>query len=127
MADIALTKEQLAIIRHEGSAFISACPGAGKTRCIVDRARAMLSKTGTCRGLSFLSFTNAAVSELQERLARDRLLSSTVFPHFVGTFDSFIWHYMVEPFALLELLNQEKQINTLCLTGWKLKSKEEFL
>ncbi|BCD97709.1 ATP-dependent helicase [Marinagarivorans cellulosilyticus] len=100
MAELSLTDEQLAIVRHEGSAFISACPGAGKTRCIVERARAVLSKPSACLGLSFLSFTNAAISELQERLTEDRLLSSNVFPHFVGTFDSFIWHYMVEPFGL---------------------------
>jgi DNA helicase-2/ATP-dependent DNA helicase PcrA len=100
MAEFSLTDEQLAIVRHEGSAFISACPGAGKTRCIVERARTVLSKPSACLGLSFLSFTNAAISELQERLTEDRLLSSNVFPHFVGTFDSFIWHYMVEPFGL---------------------------
>ncbi len=100
MAGIALTTEQLAIVGHEGSAFISACPGAGKTRCIVERARAVLSETETYRGLAFLSFTNAAVSELQERLARECLLPTSIFPHFVGTFDSFIWHYLVEPFGL---------------------------
>jgi len=100
MAGFTLTSEQIAIVEHEGSAFISACPGAGKTRCIVERARAELSKSESCRGLAFLSFTNAAVSELQERLAQNRLLPVSVFPHFVGTFDSFIWHYLVEPFGL---------------------------
>jgi len=100
MTGFALTTEQLAIVDHEGSAFISACPGAGKTRCIVERSRVLLSKSGAGRGLAFLSFTNAAISELQERLAKDCLLSALVFPHFVGTFDSFIWHYLVEPFGL---------------------------
>jgi len=100
MARFSLTTEQVAIVEHEGSAFISACPGAGKTRCIVERAKAVLSKSETHHGLAFLSFTNAAISELQERLAKDRLLPTPVFPHFVGTFDSFIWHYLVEPFGL---------------------------
>ncbi|MEJ1343220.1 MAG: ATP-dependent helicase [Candidatus Sedimenticola sp. (ex Thyasira tokunagai)] len=100
MAGFTPTSEQDAIVEHEGSAFISACPGAGKTRCIVERTRAVLSKPQTSRGLAFLSFTNAAVSELQERLEEDRLLPVPVFPHFVGTFDSFIWHYLVEPFGL---------------------------
>lgn len=100
MAGFELTTEQLAIVDHEGSAFISACPGAGKTCCILERARAVLFKSGCCRGLSFLSFTNAAISELQERLAKDNFLPASVFPHFVGTFDSFIWHYLVEPFGL---------------------------
>ncbi len=100
MAEFILTPEQIAIVKHNGSAFITACPGAGKTRCIVERARAVLPKSQTCRGLAFLSFTNAAVSELQERLSKDRLLPFTAFPHFVGTFDSFIWHFLVEPFGL---------------------------
>jgi ATP-dependent DNA helicase UvrD/PcrA len=100
MAVFTPTPEQIAIIEQQGSAFISACPGAGKTRCIVERAQTMLSKTKSHKGLAFLSFTNAAVSELQERMAKDRLLPTPVFPHFIGTFDSFIWHYLVAPFGL---------------------------
>lgn len=94
------TKEQTNLIEQEGSAYISACPGAGKTRCIIERARLLSSKPMVRCGLAFLSFTNAAVSELQERLARERFLPVPVFPHFVGTFDSFIWHFLVEPFGL---------------------------
>ncbi|MEW8049691.1 MAG: ATP-dependent helicase [Candidatus Thiodiazotropha endolucinida] len=100
MAGFTLTLEQVAIVEHESSAFISACPGAGKTRCIVERARAKLSNAESYRGLAFLSFTNAAISELQDRLVQNHLLPVPVFPHFVGTFDSFIWHYLVEPFGL---------------------------
>lgn len=94
------TEEQLAVIGHEGSAFVSACPGAGKTRCIVERARTLLSNPHTLHGIAFVSFTNAAVSELQERLAKERVLPIPVFPHFIGTFDSFIWHYLVKPFGV---------------------------
>jgi len=101
MTNSSLTAEQVAIVEHEGSAFISACPGAGKTRCIVERAKTLLCKSEiNYYGLVFLSFTNAAVSELQERLSKDRILSNPVFPHFIGTFDSFIWLYIVKPFGL---------------------------
>jgi DNA helicase-2/ATP-dependent DNA helicase PcrA len=100
MGGFTLTPEQVSIVEHEGSAFISACPGAGKTHCIVERARSVLSRMQGYRGLAFLSFTNTAVSELQERIAIDRLLSAPHFPHFVGTFDSFIWNYLVQPFGL---------------------------
>ncbi len=101
MTSFTPTSEQIAIIENEGSLFIAACPGAGKTRCIVERARAVLSKKNQAHnGFAFLSFTNAAISELQERLAKEYLLPAPVFPHFVGTFDSFIWHYIVEPFGL---------------------------
>jgi DNA helicase-2/ATP-dependent DNA helicase PcrA len=94
------TEQQNTIIRHDGTAFIAACPGAGKTRCIVERARKLLSQNRNLSGIAFLSFTNAAISELDERLRFDGLLSTPTFPHFVGTFDSFIWHYLVEPFGI---------------------------
>lgn len=94
------TDQQTAIIEHEGSAFVSACPGAGKTRCIVERARKVLANPRSRQSLAFLSFTNAAISELQDRLTNERLLPNPPFPHFVGTFDSFIWHFLVEPFGL---------------------------
>jgi len=100
MADQPNTEQQDTIISHDGTAFISACPGAGKTRCIVERARKLLSQDHNLFGIAFLSFTNAAISELNERLRLSGLLSSPTFPNFVGTFDSFIWHYLVEPFGI---------------------------
>lgn len=100
MTKLTLTPEQEAVVGHDGSAFVSACPGAGKTRCIVERASKALSERNDGRGIAFLSFTNAAISELEERLIADGLLPSPAFPHFVGTFDRFIWHFLVEPFGL---------------------------
>ena len=49
--------------------------------------------------MAFLSFTHAAVDELESRLSRDQILPYPVFPHFIGTFDSFIWHFLVAPFG----------------------------
>lgn len=61
------TNEQKAIILHDGHAFVRACPGAGKTRTMVERARHMLSATTDRRGVAFLSFTNAAVEALLQK------------------------------------------------------------
>jgi DNA helicase-2/ATP-dependent DNA helicase PcrA len=94
------TDEQKTIIEHAGSAFISACPGAGKTCVMVERARLLLKVGMTGQGIAFLSFTNAAVSELEGRLRLESLLPSPVFPHFIGTFDSFIWQYLVAPLGI---------------------------
>lgn len=94
------TKEQLRVIRHAGSAFVSACPGAGKTRVLVERARTLAGGGGSARGVAFLSFTNAAVSELEARLRGECLLGPTVFPNFIGTFDGFIWQFLVAPFGV---------------------------
>ena len=100
MTNFHFTDEQISIIDHDGSAFISACPGAGKTRCIVERARVILSGASKRRSLAFLSFTNAAISELQQRLIGEQVVSSSVFPHFIGTFDSFIWRFIAQPFGV---------------------------
>lgn len=101
MSDVyAATKEQNAIIGHEGHAFVRACPGAGKTRTMVERARHMLSKTADRRGVAFLSFTNAAVEELEARLRSFGVLPSPLFPSFIGTFDRFLWQFFIGPFGI---------------------------
>ncbi len=94
------TDEQTRIIRHDGSAFISACPGSGKTRVLVERARLLLADRLSGRGVAFLSFTIAAVSELEERLRREGLLETPAFPHFIGTFDAFLWQFLIAPFGV---------------------------
>ena len=94
------TEEQKSVIAHSGSAFISACPGTGKTQVLVERARRELKITSTGQGLAFLSFTNAAISELKCRLQSDALLLNPVFPHYVGTFDTFIWQFFIAPLGI---------------------------
>lgn len=97
------TLEQKNVISREGSAFITACPGAGKTRVMVERARCILRTFYDGRGVAFLSFTRAAVSELEDRLRREALLGSPAFPNFIGTFDSFIWQFVVSPFGIPDI------------------------
>lgn len=94
------TEEQRRVIGHAGSAFIAACPGAGKTRVMVERARKLLGGMSTGRGIAFLSFTIAAVSELEDRLRRDGLVEAPAFPHFIGTFDAFLWQFLIAPFGV---------------------------
>lgn len=94
------TLDQKNVICHEGSAFITACPGAGKTCIMVERARHILRSSNDGRGIAFLSFTRAAVSGLENLLRRETLLGSPVFPHFIGTFDSFIWQFIISPFGI---------------------------
>lgn len=94
------TEEQRRVIEHTGSAFIAACPGAGKTRVMVERARKLLGGRPTGRGIAFLSFTIAAVSELEDRLRREGLVETPAFPHFIGTFDAFLWQFLIAPFGV---------------------------
>lgn len=94
------TDEQTTVITFDGSAFVTACPGAGKTRVLIERARHLLDRKGWKRGIAFLSFTEVAVSELDVRLRREGLLPSPAMPHFIGTFDSFLWRVLVVPFGI---------------------------
>lgn len=100
------TEQQQRVIEHVGSAFIAACPGAGKTRVMVERARKLLGGRPTGRGIAFLSFTIAAVSELEDRLRREGLVETPAFPHFIGTFDAFLWQFLVAPFGIDGLRRQ---------------------
>lgn len=94
------TREQAKVIEHEGSAFVAACPGSGKTRVLVERARRLLLSNSSARGIALLSFTTAAVSELESRLRREAVLSATIFPNFIGTFDAFLWQFLIAPFGV---------------------------
>ena len=94
------TPPQQIVIGHDGSAFIRACPGAGKTMVLAERAHRLLRDMPPGRGIAFLSFTQAAIFELDLRLREMAILRSPVFPSFVGTFDSFVWSFLVAPFGL---------------------------
>jgi DNA helicase-2/ATP-dependent DNA helicase PcrA len=94
------TQEQQNVIDHAGTAFITACPGAGKTRTMVERARQLLNHPDNRRGVAFLSFTNAAVDELEARLRSVGVLPAPLFPSFIGTFDRFLWQFLIAPFGI---------------------------
>lgn len=94
------TDQQKTVIIHDRSAFVTACPGAGKTRTMVERARHLADRPDDKRGVAFLSFTNAAVDELQGRLRLFGLLPSPLFPSFIGTFDRFLWQFFIAPFGI---------------------------
>lgn len=85
-------------VRAQAPLFVRACPGAGKTRVLVERHCA--TEPGPRRtGRALLSFTNVAADELRERCTGHRGRSDlTAFPHYIGTFDSFLWRYLVRPF-----------------------------
>src|SRR5215211_3808280 len=94
MSDFEPTLPQLELIETPGSRFMEACPGAGKTQCIVER---FVRRPGVTdrRGVALLSFTNAAIDEARKRcLDVPELLRA---PNFIGTIDSFINRYVVGP------------------------------
>lgn len=94
------TPEQEDVINCDGAAFINACPGAGKTRVMVERSAGIFEDIPSGRGVAFLSFTKAAISELEQGLRQRTALPIPIYPNFIGTFDSFVWQFFVTPFGV---------------------------
>jgi superfamily I DNA/RNA helicase len=90
-------EQQQRVVHGMAPMYVQACPGAGKTRVIVERH---LSRpvTGARRGRALVSFTNVACAEIVQRCADSRRDDLLRFPHFVGTIDTFLWRYLVRPF-----------------------------
>ena len=67
---------------------------------MVERARHLLTSKADRRGVGFLSFTNAAIDELAARLTTFGALPTPLFPSFIGTFDRFLWQFLIAPFGV---------------------------
>ena len=94
------TDEQKGFSKHNGEVFLQACPGAGKTRSIVDRITRSLRGLPSRRGLAVLSFTNSAVDAFTEKCREAGISHTLVHPHFIGTFDGFIRLCFVVPHGI---------------------------
>jgi hypothetical protein len=67
---------------------------------MVERARVVLTDRSDRRSVAFLSFTNNAVDELASRLTAFGALPTPLFPNFIGTFDRFLWQFLIAPFGV---------------------------
>jgi DNA helicase II / ATP-dependent DNA helicase PcrA len=64
-----LTDQQRAAVKNEGNTLLVACPGSGKTRAIVAKLlRCADEVRDTPRRVACITYTNAAVDEIDERL-----------------------------------------------------------
>ncbi|GAV40240.1 ATP-dependent DNA helicase PcrA [Streptomyces acidiscabies] len=73
-----------------------ACPGAGKTRTVVERH---LSRPLEPRqGRAIVSFTKVAGAQIRARCAAAGRPDLVQFPHYIGTFDTFVWRHLVRPY-----------------------------
>jgi superfamily I DNA/RNA helicase len=91
------TPEQEDFAKHASGVFVSACPGSGKTRAILDRLEILIKDLPLRRGICVLSFTQSAVEEFRSRLRNRGLSRILSHPHFVGTFDAFVRQFLVAP------------------------------
>ncbi len=97
-----LSDEQVEYIYHylKQSSFLKACPGSGKTEVIGIKAGYEIHKWDSYfSGLAVVTFTTSAAKELNDRIRKYGAISSESFPHFIGTFDSWIHNYILQPFS----------------------------
>lgn len=88
--------QQAQVVTTDAPRAVIACPGAGKTRTIIDRHCA--SPKGRPTGRAIASFTKVAAAQIRKRahqLGRSDLLEH---PHAITTLDGFFWRFLVRPF-----------------------------
>lgn len=79
--------------------FLNACPGSGKTETIAQRvANEIESWANFPSGIAVLSFTKSAAKEIEHRI-KEKIKGQSTYPHFIGTFDSFILKNIVNPLS----------------------------
>ncbi len=68
---VSLNPEQENAADHfSGPCFVSACPGAGKTRIIVERTLRLIQKGVNPKTILCITFTNKAANEMKERIVK---------------------------------------------------------
>jgi DNA helicase-2/ATP-dependent DNA helicase PcrA len=90
-------RQQDRVVQVQAPVYVQACPGAGKTRVIVERHLTQ-PLAAVRRGRAVLSFTNVACAEIRQRCSERNGPDMLRFPHFVGTIDTFFWRYLLRPF-----------------------------
>lgn len=73
---------------------VRAAPGSGKTWLVAEAIKRELSSWKGPGGVAALSFTNVARVEIENALG-----GIPGHPHFIGTIDSFVYRYIIKPFA----------------------------
>ncbi|MFA0061783.1 UvrD-helicase domain-containing protein [Vibrio cyclitrophicus] len=100
--EVEFTCEQLDYVNSniEEHIFLEACPGSGKTEVVAEKvAKEIDSWKKMPGGFAALSFANSATDELTSRVSKRLPKGREIFPHFLGTFDSFIYKNIVSPLS----------------------------
>lgn len=98
---MSLTAEQRNAVACEDNILLTACPGSGKTRTIAARLAQEIEKLrGSPQAVACITYTNAAVQEIEQRLAA-HLLDGDEQHFVVSTIHSFCLSEVLRPFAWL--------------------------
>ncbi len=91
--------------------YLNACPGSGKTEVLgVKSAYEIKRWTAKNNGIAILTFTNSAENELRDRVT-SYMGSQIGYPHFLGTFTSWVHGYIANPF--LRIVTGYRNMETL--------------
>jgi DNA helicase-2/ATP-dependent DNA helicase PcrA len=96
-----LTAEQKNAVRYDKNLMLTACPGSGKTRVIISKLSRVLDEVReTPRVVTCITYTNAAVYEIEARL-RHHIQPSDDIYYDICTIHSFCLNYIFRPFCYL--------------------------
>ncbi|MBN2559507.1 MAG: ATP-dependent helicase [Phycisphaerae bacterium] len=96
-----LTDEQREAVRCDDDVMLTACPGSGKTRVIISRlSRAIDAVRDTSRAVACITYTNAAVHEIEARL-RHHIQPGDDLYFDICTIHSFCLNHVFRPFCHL--------------------------
>lgn len=94
-----LTEEQRKAVECETSVFLTACPGSGKTRVITAKlGRCLEQVESSPRGVACITYTNAAVHEIEARVRRS-LSVREAWALDISTIHSFCLNNIFRPYS----------------------------
>ena len=98
---VTLTFEQKNAVRCDDDLMLTACPGSGKTRVIISKlSRAIDQVRNTPRAVACITYTNAAVHEIEARL-RYHIQPGDDAYYDICTIHSFCLNHIFRPFCHL--------------------------
>lgn len=93
-----LNDEQVDAIKHDGSVFLTACPGSGKTRALTYKIALELSRLESDRHwVVAITYTHRAAEEIEERIERLGVDTERLW---IGTIHSFCLDWILRPYAI---------------------------
>jgi DNA helicase-2/ATP-dependent DNA helicase PcrA len=93
-----LNDEQVDAIEHDGSVFLVACPGSGKTRALTYKIALELSRLESDRHwVVAITYTHRAAEEIEERIERLGVDTQRLW---IGTIHSFCLDWILRPYAI---------------------------
>lgn len=96
-----LTEEQKDAVSCNQNLMLAACPGSGKTRVIISKLSRVIEEIrGTPRVVACITYTNAAVHEIESRLRYHVQPNDEQF-YDICTIHSFCLNYVFRPFCHL--------------------------